>query len=409
LYLAGAKRARADLKGCEVLRPGITISHARAKSARSAIVRSDVAGFIAVVPKSKWPNKTRRGDFIEMPLGNHSSFASNPVSKFFDPVTRHAVKNFFENGGTDCVVFGLCIESEKDLMGTDWFDEVLIGLKDRLQGEEDLGILCMPVLAYLPSVVTKQSVHLSCEPLVQFLLDHCRVMNNRFLILDAPRDLEEHDLVRWVKRFRRENATNASYAAIYYPWLMNGDEVFPPSGAVAGTFARVDHEHAPFGVRWPPANIELRGVTHPAVAVPWKKSGVLNDASVNPILTLPGRGVVIWGARTLSTDPKWRYINSRRIVSFVIEQLRRDSAWVVFEHQRPELWETISRMVRSRLDSFWSAGMLTGEQAGDEYLIKCDAELNPPEVRDAGHIHVRVRLRPVSTAEFIEVELQLGG
>lgn len=391
-----------------MLRPGITISHAKAKSTASSLVRSDVAGFIGVIPKARWPKKSRRGDFVEMPVASYTEFSGNKISMFFDPVTRHAVKLFFANGGTDCIVFGVCIESEQDLIGTDWFDEVLAAVMDRLQGQEDLGILAMPVLAYLPAMASKNRVEVSCEPMIKALLEHCRVMNNRFLILDAPRDLAEPDLIRWVKRFRSENKTNAGFGAIYYPWLKDGDEVFPPSGAVAGTYARVDHEHAPLGVRWPPANVELRGVTHPAVALPWSESGGLNEESINPILTQPGRGVVIWGARTLSSDKKWRYVNSRRIVSFIIEQLRRDAGWVVFEHQRPELWETISRMVRSRLDSFWSAGMLTGDQAGQEYMIQCDAELNPPEVRDAGRINVRVLLRPISTAEFIEVELHLG-
>jgi hypothetical protein len=142
--------------------------------------------------------------------------------------------------------------------------------------------------------------------------------------------------------------------------------------------------------------------------VSWKSTDRLAAAGVNPLLTQPGRGVVIWGARTLSDDPKWCYINSRRIVSYVTEQLRRDSEWVVFEHQRPELWKIVSRMVRTRLDSFGRAGLLTGEEAGLDYLVQCDAELNPPEVRDAGQLHVRVLMRPIFMAEFIEVELRLG-
>jgi phage tail sheath protein FI len=149
-------------------------------------------------------------------------------------------------------------------------------------------------------------------------------------------------------------------------------------------------------------------VTHPAVPIRWRESDVLLDRHINPILTQPSRGVVIWGARTLSRDPKWMHINSRRIVSMISEQLRRDSEWVVFEHQRPELWEIVKRQVRSRLDLLWGAGLLTGEKAGLEYEVQCDAQLNPPEVRDAGQVHVRVLIRPIQTAEFIVVELRLG-
>ena len=140
----------------------------------------------------------------------------------------------------------------------------------------------------------------------------------------------------------------------------------------------------------------------------WSESDDLINAHINPLLTQPARGVIIWGARTLSREPQWVHINARRIVSLVSEQLRRDSEWVVFENQRPELWEIVARSVRSRLDQIWSAGLLTGDQAGLDYDVQCDAETNPLKVRDAGEIHVRVMLRPISTAEFIIVELQLG-
>ena len=233
-------------------------------------------------------------------------------------------------------------------------------------------------------------------------------MNNRFLIIDTPKDLHEDALFDWVKRFRSGVAESASYGAIYYPWLMDGDQLFPPSGSIAGVFARTEKEHAPFGVQWPPANQEIRGVTHPAVSIKWRESDSLTEAHINPILTQPGRGVVVWGARTLSLDPRWMHINARRIVSLISEQLRRDSEWVVFENQRPELWDIVSRTVRGRLDQLWSAGLLTGDQAGLDYVVQCDAELNPLEVRDAGIVNVSVTLRPISTAEFIIVELRLG-
>jgi phage tail sheath protein FI len=116
----------------------------------------------------------------------------------------------------------------------------------------------------------------------------------------------------------------------------------------------------------------------------------------------------VWGARTLSRDVRWQQITSRRIVGMITERVRRDAEWVVFETQRPELWEVVARMVRTRLDGFWRAGLLTGEAEGNEYLVQCDAELNPPSVRDAGQVHFKVLLRPVASTEFIEVELAVG-
>ena len=344
-----------------------------------------------------------------MPLASYADLLSNPARHFFDPVTRRAVRAFFENGGLACRLFGLCISSEEDLMAEDPFAGVFHALFDRLRGEEDIGILAMPALAYLPITFDKKGrATVRAEPSMQLLLAHCDEMNNRFLILDTPRDLHENALIHWVRSFREKAGVHASFGALYYPWLNSGDEVFPPSGSVAGVYARVDKEHEPFGVRWPPANEILRGVTHPAVELKWGEGGNLNEEGINPLLVQPARGVVIWGARTLSAEQRWQHINSRRIVSYISEQLRRDSEWVVFENQRPELWEILTRMVHARLDQMWTAGLLTGDRAGSEYLVQCDRELNPPEVRDLGQVNVRVLVRPISTTEHIVVELRLG-
>ena len=240
------------------------------------------------------------------------------------------------------------------------------------------------------------------------MLEHCRVMNNRFFLIDAPKDLHDDALIDWVEQFRVRVEPYGAYGAMYYPWLQNGDDLFPAIGSVAGVYARLEHEHEPFGVRWPPANVVLEGVTHPAVPVRWADTESLVAAHINPILTQTTRGVVIWGARTLSRDPRWMHINSRRIVSYLTEQIRQDSEWVVFENLRPELYEILKRQVTTRLDQLWSAGLLAGDKAGLEYLVQCDEELNPIEVRDAGQVHVRVAVKPISTAEFIVVDLRLG-
>lgn len=372
------------------------------------MVRSDITGFLGVVPKARWPSTAVAGDFFEMPLASYSELLSNPARHYFDAATRRAVRSFFENGGRNCVIFGICVESEEDLLVEDPFSVTFQPLLDRLRSEEDLGLLAMPLLAWLPVTYEKGQPRVRCEPVIKLLLEHCEEMNNRFLILDTPRDLHENALHAWVRGLRERIGKFGSYGAIYYPWLMNGDETFPPSGAMAGVYGRVDQEHQPFGVRWPPANEVIRGVTHPAVELRWSEAGSFSEIGINPILTQPSRGVVIWGARTLSQDPRWLHINARRIVSFVSEQIRRDSEWVVFEQQRPELWQIVERMVRSRLDQLWGAGLLAGSKAGSDYLVQCDAELNPPEVRDAGQVNVRVLLTPISTTEHVVVELRLG-
>jgi hypothetical protein len=391
------------------IRPGITIQHSRDVVRDTAVVRTDVTGFIGIVIKERWPRGVKEGDFLEVLLKSAGDLAASPAKSVVDPVTQRAVQLFFENGGAECRMFGLCVEGQQTLCQHDPNEQVFGALLDRLRGEEDIALVAMPVLAYLPVVYERRGWPIvQGQSTMELLLHHCREMTNRFYIMDAPKDLHDRELQRWVKQLRDNNREVASYGALYYPWLKNGDEVFPPSGPVSGLYARMDKKHSPFGVRWPPANEVLVGVTEPAVEVKWRNSGDLADSHINPILVQPARGVVVWGARTLSRDPRWKHINARRIVSFISEQLRRDSEWVVFESQNPALWAIVSRMVRSRLDQLWGAGMLTGEQAGQEYLVQCDRENNPREMVDAGQVNVKVLIRPMSTAEYIVVDLRLG-
>lgn len=390
------------------MRPGIIVQHATERVRESSTVQSDVLGIIGVVSRDKWPRGLSRGDFLEMRLTSHEELTKSPAEKIFDASARRAVKSFFDNGGRICHLFGLLIESEKDLQVPDPFEHLFAPIIDRLRGEEDIALLAMPCLAYLPLVFEGRRAVVGGEPILQLLLNHCHEMNNRFFIIDPPRELHDDDLTRWVESFRTANRAVASFGALYYPWLFEGDHEFPPSGAVAGVYARLEREHEPFGVKWPPANEVLLGVTHPSVELRWSETASLTQAGINPILVQPTRGVVIWGARTLSTDENWLHINSRRIVSFISEQVRRDSEWAVFENQTPELWSTITRIIRGRLDQLWSAGLLTGDVAGQEYLVQCDEQTNLPVLREAGQVNVRIRLRPISTTEYILVELRLG-
>jgi phage tail sheath protein FI len=387
---------------------GISIQHVREVVAEDRPVRTDHTGFIGIVPQARWPNGARAGDFIELRVDSLAAFESHPTKPFFDKATRMALQSFFKNGGALATVFGLCVRDQSDLVTAARVKAVFSALLWRLRDEEEVALLAMPALAWLPAQWRNGRIEVAAHDAVVHLLQHCRQMINRFLIIDAPRGLDEEGVAAWVEEIRAEREVDPSYGAVFFPWLMNGDTALPPSGTVAGLYARVDLENQPYGVRVPPANQPLRGVTHLAVSLPWQGGRRLVDAGINPILEQPGRGLVLWGARTMSTDERWMQVTSRRIVSYVTERVRRDSEWVVFEQLRPEMWDTVARMVRSRLDAFWAAGLLTGASEGAEYEVQCDRELNPPAVVDAGQIHFKVVLRPVQATEFIEVELQLG-
>jgi phage tail sheath protein FI len=265
-------------------------------------------------------------------------------------------------------------------------------------------------MAWLPVSVSRLGeAHTDAEHVYDQLLVHCREMNNRFLILDPPRGLHGELLVRWVRDFRAREQHTRSYGALYYPWLFEGVETFPPSASMAGVYARVEREKGEYGVVWPPANVPVKGVTHLELELSFSEAGDMAEAAINPLILQAGRGIVVFGARTLSSELAYRFINSRRVISMITEQLRRDNEWAVFETNNPHLWDVLDRDVRYRLEQFWRAGLLDGERAGEQYAVTCNATNNPRYLLDAGQVNVEIRMRPVGTTEQIVIDLRLGG
>ena len=391
------------------MKPGISVQHTALPTRRYGIVRCDVAGIIGFIPKDSWPTDASAGDFMELSLRRTQELLDHPLKALFDAPSRRAVKAFFDNGGDECHLYGVCLDGLGQLIQPETLDHALGPLLERLRGHEEIALLAVPAAAYLPCTFTRLgAVSSHADTLYRTLLVHCRQMVNRFLILDAPRDLHGPAVVSWLQNLQESQGDELAYGALYYPWLKAGEELMPPSGSVLGVFARTEREHEPFGVVWPPANTPVHGITHLQVELDTNESGELAAQGVNPIVVQPGRGVLIFGARTLSTEKRWEYINSRRIVSMISEQLRRDNEWVVFEQNSPAMWKVLERDVKARLDEFWQAGMLTGASAGRDYMVRCDAETNPKEARETGQMAVEVRLRPITTTEHITIDLRLG-
>jgi phage tail sheath protein FI len=208
-----------------------------------------------------------------------------------------------------------------------------------------------------------------------------------------------------IKKWRMDTAGfDSSYAALYYPWIQVMDPaknipmLVPPSGHMAGVWARNDNTR---GVHKAPANEVIRGATGLAYNVTKGEQDTLNPNGVNCIRAFPGMGIRIWGARTLSSNPSWRYLNVRRLFNYVEKSIERGTQWVVFEPNDPFLWMRITRDVSAFLGTVWSQGALFGTTPDQAFYVKCDAELNPQATRDLGQLIVEIGMSPVKPAEFV--------
>jgi phage tail sheath protein FI len=167
---------------------------------------------------------------------------------------------------------------------------------------------------------------------------------------------------------------------------------------MAGVYARVDGTR---GVHKAPGNEIVRNCIGLEVNITKGEHDTLNPIGVNAIRSFPGRGIRIWGARTLSSDASWRYINVRRLFNMIEESIERGTQWVVFEPNDSMLWGRLRRDVTAFLTLVWRSGALFGGAPSEAFYVKCDAETNPPAVRDVGQLVVEVGICPVKPAEFV--------
>jgi phage tail sheath protein FI len=262
-----------------------------------------------------------------------------------------------------------------------------------LEAVEDVTLVACPdiVAAYQWGSVTDDDV----KSVQTAMINHCEAMKDRFAVLDCPQGLNVQDMIAW----RKEKMNfDSKYAALYYPWIKVDGGLVPPSGHIAGVYARVDSER---GVHKAPANEIVRGAIGLERNVSRNEQDFLNPIAVNCIRTFPNQGIRIWGARTLSSDAQWRYINVRRLFSNVEESILQNTNWIVFEPNDVFLWSAIKRDIGAYLTNVWRSGALFGKTAQEAFYVKCDEETNPKEVRDLGYCIIEVGMAPVKPAEFV--------
>ncbi|GAB1336797.1 phage tail sheath subtilisin-like domain-containing protein [Streptomyces sp. E-15] len=276
------------------------------------------------------------------------------------------------------------------------------GARTGFGGLETIDEITMVAVPDLMSAYQRGDIDAEGVRTVQLaVISHCEQMGDRVAVLDTPPGLNAQQVRTW----RNDEAGyDSRYAALYYPWVrvfdpaVGRNTTVPPSGHIAGVWARSDAER---GVHKAPANEVVRGAVDLELRLSKGEQDLLNPIGVNCVRAFPGRGIRVWGARTLSSDPAWRYLNVRRLFNYLEESILLGTQWVVFEPNDDRLWSSIRRNVTAFLTEEWRRGALFGRTAEEAFYVKCDRDNNPQESIDQGRVVCEIGVSPVKPAEFV--------
>jgi phage tail sheath protein FI len=267
------------------------------------------------------------------------------------------------------------------------------GLK-LLEDQEDISIVAAPGSTF----GLGNGYGTDARTIIQGLISHCERMRYRIAVLDSGNG----QIISDVRKLRAE--FDSSHAALYYPWVKVLDPVtrvpiyLPPSGFVAGIYARNDVNRAVFKA---PANEVVNLALGFEVLLSKSQQEVLNPEGINAFRFFEGRGYRLWGARTTSSDPEWKYVNLRRYFAYLERSIDKGTQWAVFEPNGEQLWANVRRTVEDFLFNEWSMGALLGEKPEKAYFVKCDRSTMTQNDLDNGRLVCLVGVAPLRPAEFV--------
>jgi len=239
----------------------------------------------------------------------------------------------------------------------------------------------------------------------QKLVSHAAKMKYRIAVVDGPVGSSLNE----IRDFRGQ--FDSKYAAIYYPWIKVFDPnerfsqgtpprqlTLPPSGFVTGIYARNDVTR---GVHKAPANEVIRGLTQFEVNINKPRNEVINPEGINALRFFEGRGYRVWGARTMSSDPEWKYVNVRRLFNFIEASIDKGTQWAVFEPNNRRLWDNVRRTIEDFLLVLWRDGALLGDKPEEAFFVRCDRTTMVQNDLDNGRLICLIGIAPVKPAEFV--------
>lgn len=387
-------------------------------AASEAVVTANTGEFFTVVVRQgseeleRFPHLTMNpqvetavADYVVTALEDSEYILATDLSMSGSPLARRPSNGVYEVSPPAIVPepenFARHVEGVRDdrtgIRGLFEIDEVTIVCCPDLMKVYELGLIDIDQLHGLMDLMVSM-----CEGAADGDIPNAP---NRMIILDPPPDrVKPQQIGRWLSQ---EFNRRSQFAALYYPWILVPNPrnagrpiAIPPSGHMAGVWARVDETR---GVYKAPANEVPRGViglTHPCN---FREQEYLNPIGINCIRPFDNRGIRIWGARTLVEPDKteWRYINVRRLMSYIEKSIENGTQWVVFEPNDEDLWQRVKRTITSFLTELWRSGALMGGSPSEAFYVKCDAELNTPQSMMLGRLFVEVGVCPVRPAEFV--------
>jgi dephospho-CoA kinase len=373
------------------LAPGVHVDETPVRTRTIGGIDASIAGFVG--PTSSGPVDqahavTSVAEFAQVfgAGGSLSSGGDGTAPNFL----WHAARAFFEEGGRR-----LCVVRTQDDGGRPTpaaYEAALHALEEAA----DVSIVAAPGSTYVAAGA--QADRARADAVSGLLIRHAERMRYRIAVLDSASGLDVDGVGRQRERI------DSPYAAFYYPWLRaidpptSGEILQPPSGFVAGIYARVDAQR---GVSKAPANEVVRSVTGLERIVDTAQVEVLNAAGINCFRVFTDRGVVLWGARTATSDPEWKYLNIRRYAAFLERSIDQGLQWVVFEPNGEALWSNVRRAVGDFLAAEWRTGALLGNAPEQAFFVRCDRSTMTQQDLDQGRLVCMVGVAVLKPAEFV--------
>jgi len=277
---------------------------------------------------------------------------------------------------------------------------------DALKKCSDVNIVCVPdCVTTQPSANSHFQVG-DTQDIQAYTVAHCELMQDRFAILDPSQFNPQDVIYANIQNQRQSVNSNNGYGALYFPWIgisspfSSGTIYVPPSGHIAGVYANNDNT---FGVYEAPANEPIISALSLDTTLNDGEQGPLNEQGINVIRSFSGDGILIWGARTISPADMtaWRYINVRRLLTYIEKSIQEGTRFAVFEPNNIALWQQVKRLVTDFLTPLWQEGALFGATPAQAFRVRVDATLNTPQVTALGQLIAQVTIVPTHPAEFI--------